>query len=93
MIEIEGHESESSIPVKAFVVSLSNGDKKRCKAENVCLEDSGALSGIVYDPDHVGDDGMMGQDVIWSFAPGTWVYVERDFAAEHEPEQDAPKDV
>lgn len=82
MIEIENY--GSTIPVKVFIVSLAGGDKKRCKAENVCLEASGALSGIVYDPDHAGDDGMMGQDTIWSFAPGTWVYVERDFAAENE---------
>ncbi len=91
MIEIEtlrvaegNYESRSGISVKVFVVSLSGGDKKRCKAENVCVDDCGALSGIVYDPDHTDRDGMMGQDVIWAFAPGTWVYVERDFAAENE---------
>ncbi len=84
MIKIENYESDSGIPVKVFVVSLASGDKKRCMAENVCCEDSGALSGIVYDPDHADRENMMGQDVIWSFAPGTWVYVERDFSAEQE---------
>lgn len=84
MIKIENYESESTITMKVFVVSLSGGDKKRCMAENVCCEDSGALSGIVYDPDHMDREGMMGQDIIWAFAPGTWVYVQRDFAAENE---------
>jgi hypothetical protein len=78
MIKIENYETKSSIPVKVFVVSLASGDKKRCKAENVGFED-GALNGIVYDPDHTDREGMMGQDVIWAFAPGTWVYVEREF--------------
>lgn len=81
MIKIDGHESESDISAKMFVVSLSNGDKKRCKAENLEIND-GALCGIVYDPDHVDREGMMGQDIIWSFPAGSWLYVERDFAAE-----------
>lgn len=83
MIKIENFESSSDIPVKVFVVSLANGDKKRCNAENIGFED-GVLNGIVYDPNYADREGMMGQDVIWAFAPGTWVYVERDFAAESE---------
>jgi hypothetical protein len=70
--------------VKTFVVSLTNGDKKRCKAENASVDDSGSLSGVVYDPNATDRDGMMGADTIWAFAPGTWLYVERDFEAEKE---------
>ena len=89
MIGIENFESNSSVSVKVFVVSLTTGDKKRCKAENIAVEDSGALSGIVYDPHYTDREGMMGQDVIWAFAPGTWIYVERDFAAEQENQEGA----
>jgi hypothetical protein len=92
MIKIENYESDSSISMKVFIVSLATNDKKRCKAENVVVEDSGALSGIVYDCNTTDDEGPMGQDTIWSFAPGTWIYVERDFAAENQPESEPERE-
>ena len=65
------------LPLKTFVVSLTNGDKKTCKAETVETDECGSLSGLIHDGERVDEENFMASEVVWLFAPGTWLYVER----------------
>lgn len=71
------YECTSDISLKTFVVSLTNGDKKTVRAESIDADDCGALTGVQFNGRRIDADNCMSPEVLWSFAPGTWLYVER----------------
>ena len=85
------HEVEKGATLKTYVVWLKNGDKKIMQAEDLDT-DEGSLTGLIYDPRHVDRQGMMSARTAWAFAPGEWIFAERDWEADMGDEPEKKKD-
>ena len=81
------NEVEPGSVLKTYVVSLRVGDKKTLQAEDIDTDD-GALYGLIYDPHHVDGKGLMSAKTVWAFAPGEWIFVERDWEADMVAEEE-----
>lgn len=73
----ESRSSKSNFALVSYNVTLANREQFMMLAEAISVTRSGALEGILYDPDNFDEDDAMIEETIWAFAPGQWTYVDR----------------